>query len=58
MYIHFPQCVKGSVCWGGNGRREGERGVGTVKFEGEKSLYIWISGVLGPSKIVKIPFFE
>lgn len=58
MYIHFPQCVKCCERWGGGGRREGERSVGTVKFEGEQSLYIWISGVLGPSKIVKIPFFE
>lgn len=55
----FLSAYKGlCVCWGGDGRGEGERGAGTVKFEGEKSLYIWISGVLGPSKIVKIPFFE
>lgn len=49
--------VKRAVCVGVR-MGEGERVVGTVKFEGEKSLYIWISGVLGPSKIVKIPFFE
>lgn len=49
--------MKRAVCVGVR-MGEGERVVGTVKFEGEKSLYIWISGVLGPSKIVKIPFFE
>lgn len=41
----------------GEGRGGGSSEAGIMKFEGEKSLYVWITRVLGPSKIVKIPFF-